>query len=89
MSKNKYCQSCGMPMSKDPLKGGSEADGTRSQLYCSYCYENGAFKQPDITAKQMQDFVKGVMREKGVPGFLTGLFTYQIPRLQRWKQNNG
>ncbi|MFW6044069.1 MAG: zinc ribbon domain-containing protein [Marinilabiliaceae bacterium] len=39
----KFCQSCGMPMKKDPEKGGSHADGAKSIRFCSYCYQNGDF----------------------------------------------
>ena len=45
---NKFCQSCGMPMNKDPRNGGTNADGTNSAEYCSYCYVNGAFSSPEI-----------------------------------------
>ena len=41
--KNKFCQSCGMPMSKDPQGGGTNADGSKNENYCSYCYQNGEF----------------------------------------------
>ena len=54
----KNCQSCGMPLKKDPQTGGTNADGSKSTMYCSYCYDRGAFKQPDWTADQMQQFVK-------------------------------
>ena len=50
----KFCQSCSMPLE---LHGqdvrGSEKDGSQSQIYCSYCYVNGAFVEPDITFEQM------------------------------------
>jgi hypothetical protein len=85
MAQNKNCQSCGMPLKKDSKGGGTNADGTRSQLYCSYCYENGMFKQPDWTASQMQEFAKGKLKEMGFPGFLAGLFTMNIPKLERWR----
>lgn len=39
----KYCQSCGMPMGKTDEMYGTEADGSKSGDYCSYCYQNGAF----------------------------------------------
>ncbi len=74
-----------MPLIKDPAGGGTQADGTKSQAYCSYCYENGKFKQPDWTVDQMKAFCKGKMKEMGFPGFLAGLFTMNIPRLERWK----
>ncbi len=81
----KFCQSCGMPMKKDEKGGGSNADGTRSVKYCSLCYQDGKFLRPDFTAKQMQELVKGKMKEMGIPRFLTLFFTYGIPKLERWR----
>lgn len=81
----KQCQSCGMPMSKDPQGGGSEADGAKSESYCSLCYENGEFHQPDVTASEMQTFCIEMMKKQGMWGPLAWLFTRQIPRLERWK----
>jgi hypothetical protein len=40
-----------MPFSKDEKGGGTEADGTKSALYCSHCYASGQFTQPDMTAE--------------------------------------
>lgn len=87
MKTYKNCQSCAMPMSKDPEKGGTNADGLKSTMYCSYCYQNGAFTQADFTAADMQVFCKGKIKEMGFPGFLAGLFTMGIPKLERWKNN--
>ncbi len=75
-----------MPMKKDPLGGGSNVDGTRSAMYCSHCYENGKFKKEDITAEQMQTFVKEKLKSMGFPGFLAGWFSKGIPKLERWKK---
>ncbi len=85
MTHYKNCQSCNMPLKKDPEGGGTNADSTKSNMYCSYCYKNGHFTQPNITAPEMQQFVKGKMKEMGFPGFLTGFFTRAIPKLERWK----
>lgn len=82
----KNCQSCGMPLKRDVKGGGSNADGSISQVFCSHCYENGRYTKPDITAEQMQDLVRGKLREFGIPGFLCGLFTRGIPRLERWRE---
>ena len=83
----KNCQSCGMPLKRDERGGGKNADGSRNAMYCSHCYKSGEFTLPDITAKQMQERVKGKMKEMGFPGFMTGLFTRGIPKLERWKGN--
>ena len=90
MKKYRNCQSCGMPLCKDPKGegGGQNTNGELSYKYCSYCYEDGEFLQPDITAKEMQVFVKNKIREMG--GFMklfAGLFTKGIPNLERWKKD--
>jgi len=80
------CQSCGMPLKKDPGGGGTEADGSKSPKYCSLCYTDGKFNRPDIdTPGKMQVLVKQKMREMGIPGFLAGFFTRGIPKLERWR----
>lgn len=86
--KYKNCQSCAMPLKKDPKGGATNADGSMSIMYCSYCYEDGKFLQPDITASEMQQFVKEKLKEMGFPGFIAGFFTKGIPKLERWKTNN-
>lgn len=82
----KFCQSCGMPMDKDPGHGGTEKDGVKSTLYCSYCYLDGEFTQNDFTAQQMQVFCIEKMKEQGWPGWLAWLFTRNIPKLKRWQK---
>lgn len=74
-----------MPLKKDEKGGGTNSDGTQSKMYCSKCYENGKFFKPDMTVTEMQDLVKGKLKEMGFPGFLAGFFTKGIPKLERWK----
>jgi putative zinc ribbon protein len=83
----KDCQSCGMPLSKDEQGGGTEADGTRSLVYCSHCYQRGSFTMPNLTMAQMQDRVKDKMKEMKIPGFLAYFFAKKIPKLKRWQTN--
>ncbi len=75
-----------MPMKKDPQGGGAEADGSKSAMYCSYCYANGAFTAPNWTAEQMQAFCKSKLQEMGFPGFLAGFMTKGVPKLERWQK---
>ena len=85
----KNCQSCDMPIKRDPNGGGTNADGTRSGMYCSYCYQNGVFTGPaDCTAEQMQKFCKEKLVEMGFPRFVAGFFVMRIPKLKRWKKDN-
>jgi hypothetical protein len=82
----KNCQSCGMPLKRDEQGGGTNADGSKSAKYCSHCYQHGKFTQPDLTADEMKARVKEKLKEFGFPGFLAGLFTRNIPKLERWQQ---
>ncbi|WP_420566890.1 zinc ribbon domain-containing protein [Thalassovita sp.] len=79
------CQSCGMPLSKDPKLGGLEKDGAHSQKYCSLCYDDGEFLQPDITATSMQHLVIHALQRQGWPKAIAWLATRRIPKLERWK----
>lgn len=81
----KFCQSCGMPMKKDPQLGGTNTDGSKSEKYCSLCYVEGQFIQPDMNAKEMQSFCIEKMKEQGIPRFVGWMFTRSIPKLERWR----
>ena len=83
---HKHCQSCGMPFKRDPMVGGSNADGSISTVYCSHCYQGGRFVLPDLDVSQMQERVRGKLKEFGMPGFVAGLFTRGIPKLERWNK---
>jgi hypothetical protein len=80
------CQSCGMPLDKDPKNGGTNADGSVNSEYCSYCYKDGAFIG-NMTAKEMQNFVKAKLREMGYGRFMSWLMASDIPYLKRWKRS--
>lgn len=76
-----------MPLKKDPQGGGTNRDGSKSRMYCSYCYEQGAFRNPELdSAEKMQAFVKEKMKSMGFPGFMAGFFVKGIPKLERWKK---
>ncbi len=83
--KGPFCQSCGMPLSKDKQGGGTEKNGTLSKEYCSHCYQNGSFVHPDLNVHQMIEFVTAKLGEMYIPKFLAGYFTKDIPSLNRWK----
>ena len=78
------CQSCGIPLSKDPAGGGSDNDGSRSTIYCSICYADGAFRHPDVSVKDFQAHCVDAMAANGMPRIMAWLLTRGIPRLERW-----
>lgn len=77
-----------MPLKRDAEGGGTNADGSKSAMYCSRCYAVGQFTNSDITLDEMKALVKGKLKEFGLPGFLAGVFTRNIPKLERWKKND-
>jgi len=88
MKEYKFCQSCGLPLKKDKKGGGSEKDGSISNMYCSMCYEKGQFlTPPDIdTAAKMQQYCIQEMKKDGMNAFFAWLATRSIPGLKRWKK---
>jgi radical SAM superfamily enzyme len=51
MDEEFICQSCGMPLEDDELKG-TNKDGSISDDYCVYCFVNGAFTR-EMTMEEM------------------------------------
>jgi hypothetical protein len=75
-------------MDQDPEKGGTNADGSKSVKYCSYCYQSGAFKGNFTTSKEMVGFVKGKLKEMGYGPLKRWFYTSHIGQLERWKSQN-
>lgn len=73
-----------MQLKRDPEKGGTNADGSKSSKYCSYCYQNGAFTQPGITMEQMREQSVAKLKEVGFPEFIAEYFTRNTHKLERW-----
>ncbi|TAJ45868.1 hypothetical protein CUJ86_02275 [Methanofollis fontis] len=51
-----------MPM-QSPSDFGTKADGSPSEDYCTYCYQGGAFTEPDITMEEMAEKGGAIMAE--------------------------
>ena len=62
----KFCQSCGMPLTDEVL--GTNADGSKNEDYCMYCYKVGKFLQ-DCTMDEMIEHCAQFVDEvnKGLP----------------------
>ena len=80
------CQSCGMPMKNDEVKG-TERNGELSQKYCEHCYSDGQVTWPGATAEEMQVYCMGILtKEKHWPSFMARMATNSIPKLERWRR---
>ena len=81
-----YCQSCGLPFDTNHEEFiAREKDGSKS-MYCTFCYEDGAFTQPDATAHDMIEIgVPHLARKIGEAAAREQLAAF-VPTLLRWKQ---
>ena len=86
----RFCQSCGMPLTEEVL--GTNADGSKNEDYCMYCYRDGKFLQ-DCTMEEMIEhcaqFVGAV--NEGLEKPITkeeyiGMMKTYFPQLKRWRQ---
>ena len=78
------CQSCNMPIDKNELRG-TEKDGSLSTEYCIYCYQNGAFINPDISLDEMKILVKGIMEKMNMDPGLVNMTVSSLLNLKRWR----
>lgn len=78
------CQSCGMPLNIDSIKGTKE-NGLRSDEYCKYCYENGEFKDPNMNLEDMENNVKAQMKKLDLQEFAIQKAIDILPTLSRWR----
>jgi len=75
-----------MPLDKDPQKGGTNLDKSRSDKYCSFCFQDGKFVDDGITleqkiAKNIKIAVNmGMSKEKAQQ-----MAESILPKLDRWK----
>ena len=86
MPNNNKCQSCSMPLSKKDDYG-TNADGSPSKEYCRFCFQKGAFTEPNIHLDDMVDKVAHFMiariampEEKALEIAKT-----ELVQLTRWK----
>jgi hypothetical protein len=84
--KGSFCQSCAMPMNNSEMFG-TKSDGTKTDEFCTYCYQNGQFTTPNITMQEMIDKCVSIMSQQNImpEDQARDLMTKTIPNLNRWK----
>jgi hypothetical protein len=83
---DKFCQSCGMPLSEPELYG-TQADGKKAEEYCLYCYQAGKFRQPELTLAEMIEVCMPHMKDHGLTeAAARRLLNEHLPKLKRWSK---
>ena len=84
MIPDNICQSCTMPI--DNLEDrGTEKDGAKNNLFCKYCYDDGAFTDPEMTLEQMKIHVIAEMEKLKLPENTIHYALNLLPHLKRWQ----
>lgn len=86
----KFCQSCGMPLT-DKFYG-TNANNSKNEDYCSYCFENGKFTK-ECTMEEMIEHCAQFLDEynKDADNKLTkadavAQMRLHFPEMKRWKK---
>jgi hypothetical protein len=80
------CQSCGMPMKIDS-DFGTNADESKNEEYCTYCYQKGQLTNSNMTMEQMITACVGMMVKYGTPEDQAKKEMQElIPTLKRWRK---
>jgi hypothetical protein len=79
-----FCQSCGLPLDKESQKG-TEKNGLKTDEYCKYCYEYGAFKNPKMNLEDMKNTVETQMKKLNIPHNVIKKAVNILPALGRWR----
>jgi len=82
-----YCQSCGMPLGDDLEMCGTESDGSKSNDYCVYCYNDGQFTA-DVSMDQMIEHCLDYLPEfdpKMTEEQARKMMKEYFPTLKRWR----
>ncbi len=83
----KICQSCAMPITEENLFA-TQADGSKNEDYCRYCFENGKFTS-ESTMEGMIEICVPYALEAGVykdADAARSAMQQYFPTLKRWQK---
>ena len=84
----KYCQCCGMPLGDTDELYGTNADGSKNEDYCKYCFENGTVKFTGTMEEMIEFCIPHVV--SGNPNMSEDdarkMMTEWFPTLKHWKE---
>ncbi len=69
---------------QNPDDFGTNADGGKNNEYCSYCFRNGKFTEPNMTVEQMIEKCAGIMKQMQMSQAQIEQTKTFIPMLKRW-----
>ena len=81
------CQSCGMTFDKEHKKFIAKEKNGSDSIYCTYCYQDGEFIEPNSTMEDMIEvavphFTEKLGNEEAARKYMTKV----VSGLSRWKK---
>lgn len=87
MEKGLVCQSCSTPINKDEIIG-TNADGSKNNDYCVYCFKDGKFTDNISTLEEYTEYSLQFAEQAGMTkDEMKEHCKKVLPTLKRWKQN--
>jgi len=75
-----------MPLDAIALQG-TEKNGLKSKDYCKYCFNDGAFKNPEMNLEEMKINVKNKLKKLAINEDSIQKTVNILPTLIRWKSS--
>ncbi len=84
----KVCQCCAMPMGDTDELYGTNADGSKNEDYCQYCYADGKFLFEGTMNEMINICVPIMVKEDPAmtEDSARRMLEQVLPTLKRWKQ---
>lgn len=79
-----YCESCGMLL--EPSQYGTQADGSKTNLFCKWCYDKGEYTYETTMEAMIEDCAPRLSENTGMTlDEAVSLMGAVLPQLERWK----
>lgn len=87
MIRQKICQSCAMPLTEE-AQFGTNADGSKNEEYCLYCFKDGAFTSEETMEEMIELCIPHVLEAQVYPDADTARAAMGefFPTLKRWQK---
>ncbi|SDY11868.1 Putative zinc ribbon domain-containing protein [Evansella caseinilytica] len=83
----RFCQSCSMPL-ENPEQFGTNADGSKNEEYCHYCFKDGKFVANVTMVEMIEQCIPHVSGGNPWPDEATArnAMLELFPKLKRWRE---
>lgn len=85
LKKFERCQSCGIHFSNDCNYNQLTSEEKQKLTYCSVCYNEDKFTEPEITFKEMKEKVRNRCKELGFNKLKIFIYLLGLNDLERWR----